>query len=452
MYDVCIVGAGIAGSSLAAVIGRKGFHIALIDRRWNEPNEIIGELLQPGGVEKLKEMGLEEALEGIDAQPIRGYAMRLQDNWLTIDYKQEEGFLPLSGFGFRYGRFVQNLRQLCRKSGSIDCIQGNVEEIIQDRHKVHGVRIRNGGDTENLFARLTIICQGSQSSLGKSLNKSRTEIKGFMLGLILKGCNLPYEHYGHIILADPAPILSYPVGKDKIRVLIDFPKDVPSLKAEARTQYLLEKILPQMPVELQEGFERAVREGGHKAKATSLLASRPIIKKGILLLGDSLNMRHPITGGGMTVAFTDVKALADKLQRPGDLDEQNIMKEIVQEFYRDRHQENASINILAYALYCIFRHGLLKRACFNYLREGGVNAYEPMSILSGTSRNRITLFKHFFAVAVYALLHRVKMRQGSSNPRNADEAGIFQSISALFYAVRILIPLVLDEIPRIYRK
>ena len=128
---------------------------------------------------------------------------------------------------------------------------------------------------------------------------------------------------------------------------------------------------------------------------------------------------------------------------------------MIQEFYRERHGENASINILAYALYSVFRHHLLKKACFNYLRQGGVNAYEPMSILSGTSRNRITLYKHFFAVAGYALLHRAKMRQGfreAGDSGSSTETGIFQSLAALLYAVRILIPLIIDEIPRIYRK
>jgi squalene monooxygenase len=88
MYDISIVGAGIAGASLAAILGKKGFNIALIDRKWDEPDEIIGELLQPGGVKKLEEMGLEQALQGIDAQPINGYAMQLEQEkfrlWISI--------------------------------------------------------------------------------------------------------------------------------------------------------------------------------------------------------------------------------------------------------------------------------------------------------------------------------------------------------------------------------
>lgn len=34
----------------------------------------------------------------------------------------------------------------------------------------------------------------------------------------------------------------------------------------------------------------------------------------MLLLGDTLNMRHPLTGGGMTVAIRDVEAVLNLLE------------------------------------------------------------------------------------------------------------------------------------------
>lgn len=39
----------------------------------------------------------------------------------------------------------------------------------------------------------------------------------------------------------------------------------------------------------------------------SFLPPAPIEKSGVLLLGDAYNMRHPLTGGGMSVALNDVK-------------------------------------------------------------------------------------------------------------------------------------------------
>ena len=47
----------------------------LVERSLKEPDRIVGELLQPGGVSALKHLGLSECIEGIDAQAVYGYAL-----------------------------------------------------------------------------------------------------------------------------------------------------------------------------------------------------------------------------------------------------------------------------------------------------------------------------------------------------------------------------------------
>ena len=57
--DVIIIGGGVLGSALAASLGKRGINVTIIERDLNEPNRIVGELLQPGGVGHLKTLGLE---------------------------------------------------------------------------------------------------------------------------------------------------------------------------------------------------------------------------------------------------------------------------------------------------------------------------------------------------------------------------------------------------------
>ena len=54
-----VVGAGIAGSSLAATLGKQGRKVLIIERDITPPDTFRGELLQPGGVKKIQELGLE---------------------------------------------------------------------------------------------------------------------------------------------------------------------------------------------------------------------------------------------------------------------------------------------------------------------------------------------------------------------------------------------------------
>lgn len=54
-----IVGAGVLGSAMAAVLARDGRKVTVVERDLKEPDRIVGELLQPGGYRALQALGLE---------------------------------------------------------------------------------------------------------------------------------------------------------------------------------------------------------------------------------------------------------------------------------------------------------------------------------------------------------------------------------------------------------
>ena len=60
--DIVIIGAGIAGCALAVAFGNQGRSVILLERSLKEPDRIVGELLQPGGVAALEKLGLEGML------------------------------------------------------------------------------------------------------------------------------------------------------------------------------------------------------------------------------------------------------------------------------------------------------------------------------------------------------------------------------------------------------
>ena len=39
----------------------------------------------------------------------------------------------------------------------------------------------------------------------------------------LENCQLPFESHGHVVLADPSPILLYPISSTEVRCLVDLP-------------------------------------------------------------------------------------------------------------------------------------------------------------------------------------------------------------------------------------
>lgn len=54
---------------------------------------------------------------------------------------------------------------------------------------------------------------------------------------------------------------------------------------------------------------------------------------GSLLIGDAFNMRHPLTGGGMTVALADIVVLRNLLRPLHDLHNASAICKYLESFY-----------------------------------------------------------------------------------------------------------------------
>ena len=59
----------------------------------------------------------------------------------------------------------------------------------------------------------------------------------------------------------------------------------------------------------------------------------PYPTPGALLMGDAFNMRHPLTGGGMTVALSDIVILRDLLKPLPNLNDGVSLSKYLESFY-----------------------------------------------------------------------------------------------------------------------
>ena len=67
------------------------------------------------------------------------------------------------------------------------------------------------------------------------------------------------------------------------------------------------------------------------------MPAAPLPTPGALLLGDAFNMRHPLTGGGMTVALSDIVFLRDLLRPLHDMSDASTLCEYLKSFYSLRN-------------------------------------------------------------------------------------------------------------------
>ena len=444
-FDVCVIGAGVAGGVLAAYLGKNGLKVAVIEKNLAEQERMIGELLQPGGVIKLRELGLENLLNDLDARPIEGYGLFMNGECFRIAYPDENG-KTMTGRGLRNGKFVQRIRTHISKLPSVQLIEGNVNELLEDNGRVVGVKYAAKGEEDLSVIRstLTVVCDGMFSGFRDQLSAGEKKVSSYFLGMILKNCELPFKDHGHVILSRPSPCLVYPICSSETRILIDFPGNSSPRKGEELTTYLINNIGPQLPPSILPSFIDAVGEGKFKTMPNHLIPAKPFTKAGVVMIGDSLNMRHPLTGGGMTAAFSDIQNLGERLVALVDFESTNKLDAAVSAFYDNRHKQNATINILADALYGVMQNEDLRIACYEYLRGGGKRAREPISILSAISRDKQLLMKHFFAVAFFGM--------GGLLKPYPNKARVTRSYTMLKQAVKIVSPLVMNENPGLFTR
>ncbi|DBB08092.1 hypothetical protein WJX82_004601 [Trebouxia sp. C0006] len=452
VWDLVVVGAGIAGSALTFSQGQAGRKVLLIERDLKQPDRIIGELLQPGGYLMLKRLGLAHCVDGIDAQKVYGYCIFKNGERAELLYPKEGFDADVSGRSFTHGRFVQRLRHAAASAPGVTVRQGTVKRLVneqgkewQDGQAVTGVLYKTSDDQEHVAtANLTVVCDGMHSTLRKKLGTPDLKTPSHFVGLKLKGCSLPYSNFGHVVLANPSPLLFYPISSTEVRCLVDVPGDkLPSVATGALAAYLRETTAPQVPEQLRAAFLAAIDAGRLRSMLNKQMTLTPLHRPGALLLGDAFNMRHPLTGGGMTVALSDTKLLCDMLQPLPDFTDSIATANQTAEFYTKRKPLSATINTLANALYKVFcydgvaAHEEMRQACFEYLKLGGIYSSGPISLLSGLAPKPSLLVMHFFMVALYGVGRLL-------TPRPTFK-GVWMGVMLLYVASCIIFPIVFKE-------
>ena len=237
-YDVAIVGGGVAGCALAYALSTitskswsKQISIALLERSLAEPDRIVGELLQPGGVIALRKLGMEECLEGIGAIPVKGYCVVQGGEQVHIPYP--EGY---EGRSFHHGRFIQALRSKARTAVGVDVIEATVQELVEDEKtgRVTGVRAtRKGEETKTtISADLVVMADGCFSNFRSAIlgdTGIKPALRSHFIGAIMKDAKLPIDKHGTVALVEGSgPVLMYQIAEHDTRILIDIKHPLPN--------------------------------------------------------------------------------------------------------------------------------------------------------------------------------------------------------------------------------
>ncbi|KAJ9478826.1 Squalene monooxygenase [Pseudozyma hubeiensis] len=493
--DIVVVGAGIVGSALAYSLAKSGRKVALLERDFDEPDRIVGELLQPGGVRALSKMGIVDTLDNIDAVPVEGYHVFYGPRSVPIPYPQEKsdeagrGVVSTSGKvegrSFHHGKFVQSLRKKALGQQNVTPYEATVRDLLKDREgKVVGVsatwkKVPEGeAEAFELRAPLTIVVDGCFSKFRRTHGSSiQPMVRSNFVGLELHDAPLPAPHHGHVVLSKHGPVLLYQIGTHSTRILIDVAGEkLPSVAKGDLQKHVNENVIPQLPEQLRECVQTEMAKGQRlRSMPNSFLPpsmqGQSDSAKGVIVVGDAMNMRHPLTGGGMTVGLWDAVHLTEALggsnwaplsgpnpsRAPLDLNDWSSIRPALRSWHWSRKGLSSVINILAQALYSLFGADdanleVLREGCFKYFEMGGECVNGPVSLLSGLAPKPMLLVGHFFAVAVYsiyALFAHPKFYEAEGRTRKPGflewPGLVWRSIMVFYTACIVLLPVVFTE-------
>jgi flavin-dependent dehydrogenase len=180
LWDVMIVGAGPAGSSLAARLGASGWSVLLLDSARFPRDKMCGEYIGAGCLPLLRDLGAQDELLR-RGHPVRFITARSPGgNEFRADY-------PEAAFGLSLSRRVLDsiLLERARLHGSVEVREGfRAEGPVFEDGAVCGVRVRRpGGEIEVLRARITVGADGRNSAIARGLGAFRLHPRHSKLAL-----------------------------------------------------------------------------------------------------------------------------------------------------------------------------------------------------------------------------------------------------------------------------
>ena len=312
--DVAIVGAGMGGATAAAVLGRAGHRVALIDRHETYPPEFRAEKIAGPQISLFKRLDLFDAVTNI-ATPYDDIISARGER--VVDRKR------IQEYGIPYQAMVAAVRRAIPTGVSF---VAGVVTALETSDDVQEVRLSDG---RVVAARLIILATGLNGGLVEDLgighrfvHKGHTLCVGFTIAPVARPAfdftSLTY--YGAGVTDKIDYISFFPMAGAMRANLFSFHNlhDPWTLRMRDAPRETLLATLPKLQKFIG-GFEIIDRV---KLRTIDLRIANNYRTSGVVLIGDAFQTSCPAAGTGITRALTDVDRLCNVyvsrwLQSPG---------------------------------------------------------------------------------------------------------------------------------------
>lgn len=388
-YDLIIVGAGVAGSAGAILLGQEGYRILLLDRAVFPRHKTCGEGIMPEGVRILDSLGVLPAILDQGGAKARGLRFRSQAGvWAQADFPPVAGEPAYSAVIRRY-ELDHLLLQKAASLSNVTVREGfGMVEALYEGGAIQGVvghPVGQPGKRETLRAPLTLAADGMRSKFHNRYgivrtvrSRQRWGISGHLRGVeeLRPYIEVLFQRDHEIYLAPLADDLALVAillekkemgafGGDLAKTYHEFLKADPALGPRAQHSELVPPVGARGPL----GFTVA-----------------PVYLPGLLLVGDSAGFLDPITGEGMTLALQCVKAAGPVVKRAFETG--NFGAEVLGQYATERARIISDVSRLTQLMLNVSRSRLLTDRAISRLSRDEKLFQKLIGIVAGTTRYR----------------------------------------------------------------
>jgi 2-polyprenyl-6-methoxyphenol hydroxylase-like FAD-dependent oxidoreductase len=354
--DVAIVGGGLAGSTVAAMLGRAGVSAVLIDPHSVYPPELRCEKLSGEQLDLLRKTGLADAT--LCATTLDGEVWEARFGYVVAKKPSEQ-------HGVLYDTLVNTIRG--QIPGHIDLIHSKASAVSNSAERQRIVLSNH----EEISARLVVLANGLNVGLRHSLGIERrvlSECHSVTLGFNV-------DPLGRAAFAFPALTYWPKRSSSRLAYLTLFP-----IAGAMRANLMVYRDMtdPWLPafrrgpeqamLEMMPGLDKMMGEfrvsGPVQIRPANLCVTEGHRQPGIVLVGDAFSTSCPAAGTGTTKVFTDVERLCN-VYIPRWLATEGMGENKIAEFYSDPEKTACEAQSLAKAYHLrslSIENGLLWRA------------------------------------------------------------------------------------------
>lgn len=320
MYDVAIVGGGIAGGALACALSRGGLEVLLLERQVEYRDRVLGEGMMPWGVAEARRAGVEDVLldnrDGtVTLTHWLGYEMGIDPTGVEVDASPlGQAVAGIDGIlDVRHPVACEAFVGAASVSGAT--VVRGATEVVATFGPSPSVSWVVDGAQQQAPCRIVVGADGKVSMMRRlaSIDLHEEPAATVATGMLAGGLDDAPATMGYSLHETDRHLISFPQTDARARLYVCMPiVDRSRFTGEGGVKrFLAAWDSPSLP------FGSAIAAGRQEGPCgTFPLNSASVddpVREGLVLIGDAAGWIDPLIGQGLSMAMRDVRSVAEVL-------------------------------------------------------------------------------------------------------------------------------------------